>query len=62
MGLFTELIRNISTIMDRRKPVTTFDFRETLVEVINAINQQANMIREISIAIQGDKVREALNR
>lgn len=62
MGLFTELIRNISAIMDRRKPDTTLDFRETLGEVIKAINQQANMINEIYTVIQADKVREARNR
>lgn len=55
IGLFTELVKQVSIIMDRNKPDTTLDYKKTLDEVIRTINQQASMINEIYTVIQNSK-------
>ena len=58
IGLYTELVKQVSTIMDRNKPDTTLDYKKTLDEVIRTINQQASMINEIYTVIQNSKKRK----
>lgn len=56
IGLYTELVKQVSVIMDRNKPDTTLDYKKTLDEVIRTINQQASMINEIYTVIQNSKI------
>lgn len=58
IGLFTELVKQVSIIMDRNKPDTTLDYKKTLDEVVRTINQQASMINEIYTVIQNSKNRK----
>lgn len=58
IGLYTELVKQVSTIMDRNKPDTTLDYKKTLDEVVRTINQQASMINEIYTVIQNSKNRK----
>lgn len=55
IGLYTELVKQVSIIMDRNKPDTTLDYKKTLDEVVRTINQQGNMINEIYTVIQNSK-------
>lgn len=55
IGLFTELVKQVSIIMDRNNPDTTLDYKKTLDEVVRTINQQASMINEIYTVIQNSK-------
>lgn len=58
IGLYTELVKQVSIIMDRNKPDTTMDYKKTLDEVIQTINQQGSMINEIYTVIQNSKSRK----
>lgn len=58
IGLYTELVHQITILMDRNKPETTFDYKKTLDEVIQTINQQGSMINEIYAVIQNSKNRK----
>ena len=58
VGLFTELVKQVSIIIDRNKPDTTMDYKKTLDEVVRTINQQGNMINEIYTVIQNSKNRK----
>lgn len=58
IGLYTELVKQVSIIMVRNKPDTTLDYKKTLDEVIQTINQQASMINEIYTVIQNSKNRK----
>ena len=58
IGLFTELVKQVSIIMDRNKPDTSSDYKKTLDEVVRTINQQASMINEIYTVIQNSKNRK----
>lgn len=58
IGLYTELVKQVSIIMDRNKPDTTLEYRKTLDEVVRTINQQGNMINEIYTVIQNSKSRK----
>lgn len=58
IGLFTELVKQVSIIMDRNKPDTTLDYKKTLDEVVRTINQQGSMINEIYTVIQNSKNRK----
>lgn len=58
VGLYAELVKQVSIIMDRNKPDTTMDYKKTLDEVIRTINQQAGMINEIYTVIQNSKNRK----
>ena len=55
VGLYTELVKQVSIIMDKNKPDTTMDYKKTLDEVVRTINQQASMINEIYTVIQNSK-------
>lgn len=55
VGLFAELVKQVSIIMDRNKPDTSLDYKKTLDEVVRTINQQASMINEIYTVIQNSK-------
>ena len=55
VGLYAELVKQVSIIMDRNKPETTSDYKKTLDEVVRTINQQASMINEIYTVIQNSK-------
>ena len=58
IGLYTELVKQVSIIIDRNKPDTTLDYKNTLDDVVRTINQQANMINEIYTVIQNSKNRK----
>lgn len=58
VGLYAELVKQVSVIMDRNKPDTTMDYKKTLDEVVRTINQQAGMINEIYTVIQNSKNRK----
>lgn len=58
IGLYTELVKQVSIIMDRNKPDTTLDYKKTLDEVIQTINQQGSIINEIYTVIQNSKNRK----
>lgn len=58
VGLYAELVKQVSIIMDRNKPDTTMDYKKTLDEVVRTINQQASMINEIYTVIQNSKNRK----
>ena len=58
VGLYAELVKQVSIIMDRNKPETTSDYKKTLDEVVRTINQQASMINEIYTVIQNSKNRK----
>lgn len=58
VGLYAELVKQVSIIMDRNKPDTTQEYRKTLDEVVRTINQQASMINEIHTVIQNSKNRK----
>lgn len=58
VGLYAELVKQVSIIMDRNKPDTTMDYKKTLDEVIRTINQQGSMINEIYTVIQNSKNRK----
>lgn len=58
VGLYAELVKQVSTIMDRNKPDTSLDYKKTLDEVIKTINQQGSMINEIYTVIQNSKNRK----
>lgn len=58
VGLYAELVKQVSIIMDRNKPDTTMDYKKTLDEVVRTINQQASMINEIYAVIQNSKNRK----
>lgn len=58
IGLYTELVKQVSIIIDRNKPDTTLDYKKTLDEVIQTINQQGSMINEIYTVIQNSKNRK----
>lgn len=58
VGLYAELVKQVSIIMDRNKPDTTMDYKKTLDEVVSTINQQASMINEIHAVIQNSKNRK----
>lgn len=58
IGLYTELVKQVSFIMDKNKPDTTLDYKKTLDEVIQTINQQGSMINEIYTVIQNSKNRK----
>lgn len=55
VGLYAELVKQVSIIMDRNEPDTTMDYKKTLDEVVRTINQQASMINEIYTVIQNSK-------
>lgn len=55
VGLYAELIKQVSIIMDRNKPDTTMDYKNTLDDVVNIINQHASIINEIYTVIQNSK-------
>ena len=58
IGLYTELVKQVSIIIDKNKPDTTLDYKKTLDEVVRTINQQGNMINEIYTVIQNSKNRK----
>lgn len=58
IGLYTELVKQVSFIMDRNKPDTTLDYKKTLEEVVRTINQQGSVINEIYTVIQNSKNRK----
>lgn len=58
VGLYAELVKQVSIIMDRNKPDTTLDYKKTLDEVVKIINQQASIINEIYTVIQNSKNRK----
>ena len=58
IGLFTELVKQVSIIMDRNKPYTSLEYKKTLDDVVRTINQQASMINEIYTVIQNSKNRK----
>lgn len=58
VGLYAELVKQISALMDINKPDTTLDYKKTLDEVVRTINQQASMINEIYTVIQNSKNRK----
>lgn len=58
VGLYAELVKQISALMDRNKPDTTMDYKKTLDEVVRTINQQVSMINEIYTVIQNSKNRK----
>lgn len=58
VGLYAELVKQVSIIMDRNKPDTTMDYKKTLDDVVKIINQQASMINEIYTVIQNSKNRK----
>ena len=58
IGLYTELVHQITILMDRNKPDTTLDYKKTLDEVVRTINQQGSMINEIYTVIQNSKNRK----
>lgn len=58
IGLYTELVKQVSIIMDRNKPYTSLEYKNTLDDVVRTINQQANMINEIYTVIQNSKNRK----
>lgn len=58
VGLYAELVKQVSIIMDRNKPDTSLDYKKTLDEVVRTINQQADMINEIYTVIQNSKNRK----
>lgn len=58
VGLYAELVKQVSIIMDRNKPDTTMDYKKTLDEVVRTINQQGDMINEIYTVIQNSKNRK----
>ena len=58
IGLYTELVKQVSIIMDRNKPDTSLDYKKTLDEVVRTINQQASIINEIYTVIQNSKNRK----
>lgn len=58
VGLYAELVKQVSIIMDRNKPDTSSDYKKTLDEVVRTINQQASMINEIYTVIQNSKNRK----
>ena len=58
VGLYAELVKQVSIIMDRNKPETTSDYKKTLDEVVRTINQQASMTNEIYTVIQNSKNRK----
>lgn len=58
VGLYAELVKQVSIIMDRNKPDTTMDYKKTLDEVVRTINQQVSMINEIYTVIQNSKNRK----
>ena len=55
VGLYAELVKQVTIIMDRNKPDTLLDYKKTLDEVVRTINQQASMINEIYTVIQNSK-------
>lgn len=55
IGLYTELVKQVSIIMDRNKPYTSLEYKNTLDDVVRTINQQASMINEIYTVIQNSK-------
>ena len=55
VGLYAELVKQVTIIMDRNKPDTLLEYRKTLDEVVRTINQQASMINEIYTVIQNSK-------
>lgn len=55
VGLYAELVKQVSIIMDRNKPDTTMDYKKTLDDIVRTINQQASMINEIYTVIQNSK-------
>lgn len=58
VGLYAELVKQISALMDINKPDTTLDYKKTLDEVVRTINQQASIINEIYTVIQNSKNRK----
>ena len=58
IGLYAELVKQVSIIMDRNKPDTSSEYKKTLDEVVRTINQQASMINEIYTVIQNSKNRK----
>lgn len=58
IGLYAELVKQVSIIMDRNKPDTSPEYKKTLDEVVRTINQQASMINEIYTVIQNSKNRK----
>lgn len=58
VGLFAELVKQVSIIMDRNKPDTSLEYKKTLDEVVRTINQQGSMINEIYTVIQNSKNRK----
>lgn len=58
IGLYTELVKQVSIIMDRNNPYTSLEYKKTLDEVVRTINQQASMINEIYTVIQNSKNRK----
>ena len=58
IGLYTELVHQITVVMDRNQPDSTLDYKNTLEEVIQTINQQGSMINEIYTVIQNSKNRK----
>lgn len=58
VGLYAELVKQVSIIMDRNKPYTSLEYKNTLDEVVRTINQQASMINEIYTVIQNSKNRK----
>jgi cell division septum initiation protein DivIVA len=58
IGLFAELVKQVSIIMDRNKPDTSLEYKKTLDEVVRTINQQASIINEIYTVIQNSKNRK----
>ena len=60
IGLYTELVHQITILMDRNKPDTTLDYKKTLDEVIQTINQQGAMINEIYTVIHKAEIQTAI--
>lgn len=58
VGLYTELVKQVSIIIDRNKPDSTLDYKNTLDDVVKIINEQGSMINEIYTVIQNGKNRK----
>lgn len=55
IGLYTELVKQVSIIMDRNKPYTSLEYKKTLDDVVRTINRQASIINEVHAIIQNNK-------
>lgn len=55
VGLYAELVKQVSIIMDRNKPDTSLEYKKTLDDVVRTINHQASIINEVHAIIQNNK-------